>query len=658
MQDSASVQSYEFSDYVAVVRRRWRTILAWIIFAALVTAAYLAVGPKTYTASASVYVTTNAANSQALLGSKTTTVVNMDNEAQVVMSTSVAKLAVRALNTSLTPAQLLTQVSVIVPANTQVLQISCSAGSASGSAHCAQAFAGAYLRDRQATSKSKVDQNIKTDVSREKVLEKQLQVVETQITGLKPDSADWIAAHSKIVNIATRLSPLRAAIASLSAANNYDAGYVITRAIPPTSPSSPRKLLYGPSGLMAGLLVGLAVAFFADRRDGRIHGPADIPRYLDLPVLCWLDRRPSDFRLALALPGTPAGRAFTDLARVIATALGEGEHGLLVVGTPDAGLVGANLAAALARTQSSALLVLADRQLRAAPLLARAVIEGAPGLTAVAAEGASVANVAGPFPGAPGLRVIAADGTADLVDNLPTEWSKRLAAEFHSGARHVVIATEAQNGSGLVGLSEIAKSAIIVVEIGKSTRAEIASQLSRLAQMRTRVLGAIVLPRSGHISRAERRAYGTGPARESSRVTRTREPARREPVPHDAGLRNSAQRDDARWKDARADTAPPGTPGRDSGRHRPDKAGQLPAKPATQQPTSPSAWEPSAKPASFLEDFTRTARSQAEQGPAGPATRTRGQTRPMPRVALPDASDEPNYLPSSDHPVGQGNEES
>ena len=37
----------------------------------------------------------------------------------------------------------------------------------------------------------------------------------------------------------------------------------------PSSPSSPRKLLYIPSGLIVGLIVGLAWAFAKDRKDKR-----------------------------------------------------------------------------------------------------------------------------------------------------------------------------------------------------------------------------------------------------------------------------------------------------------------------------------------------------------------------------------------------------
>ncbi len=81
------------------------------------------------------------------------------------------------------------------------------------------------------------------------------------------------------------MAPLRSAIASLGASTNYNAGYMITNAVPPTSPSSPRKLLYLPSGLMVGLLLGLIAAFIADRRDDRIHAPRDLPRFLDVPIL-------------------------------------------------------------------------------------------------------------------------------------------------------------------------------------------------------------------------------------------------------------------------------------------------------------------------------------------------------------------------------------
>ena len=54
---------------------------------------------------------------------------------------------------------------------------------------------------------------------------------------------------------------------------NPSAGSILSAATPPSSASSPKKLLVLPSGLLLGLLVGLVLAFVLDRRHRRILGP-------------------------------------------------------------------------------------------------------------------------------------------------------------------------------------------------------------------------------------------------------------------------------------------------------------------------------------------------------------------------------------------------
>ncbi len=619
MTDSVSSQPYELSDYLSVLRRKWAMILAWTVIGVLAAAAYLVVGPKAYTATASVYVTTNAANSQGLLGSKTTTVVNMDNEAQIVMSTSVSNHAVRRLDSKLSPIELLRRVTVTVPANTQVLQISCSSPSAKGSAACAEAFANSYLDVRQTTAELKVRSEIQADQAREQALENQLQTVEGNLARLSSGSAGWVAARSKLANISSRLAPLRAAIASFGASNNYQAGYIITRAIKPKAPSSPRKLLFGPSGLMAGLLIGLGLAFVTDRRDDRLHGPADLERFLSLPVLISFGRRPAEFRHAIASPRTPYGRAFTELSRVIGTELGDGDHTILVVGQADSSVIGANLAGALARTQSDVLLVLASSQAGHAPMLARAGADAAPGLAAVVAGDATVSEVTRPFPGIRGLRVITAGGSVGAIDDLPSDESTRMAAQFHVGTRYVVIATEAADG--LIGLAEFAGTAIIVAETGTTSRREVADWLRWLGQMHTTVLGAMVLPPSRRSRKADKRAakrayqYRVQPGGPHLGGAQ-REGQRRGPLPYEPGRREPRSHDRA----------------------------ESPAQPQAPESASQQAFSAG----SVLEEFRRRqAREQQERDTSEPAARAAGQTWPMPRVLLPDAGAEPGSESSS-----------
>ena len=87
--------SFEVTDYAGVLRRRWWIVFGLACLGTLAAAAYVAVTPKSYTATSSVQVTANAANVNNVAGSRTNTgpTVNMDNEAQVVQSTTVAAQA-------------------------------------------------------------------------------------------------------------------------------------------------------------------------------------------------------------------------------------------------------------------------------------------------------------------------------------------------------------------------------------------------------------------------------------------------------------------------------------------------------------------------------------------------------------------------------------
>src|SRR6266498_4662077 len=91
MTASPRPDSFEVIDYLRVLRRRGWIAFALACLGVLAAAAYLTVAPKSYTASASVAVTPNAANTGQVAGSRTADqAVNMDNEAQIVQSNTVA----------------------------------------------------------------------------------------------------------------------------------------------------------------------------------------------------------------------------------------------------------------------------------------------------------------------------------------------------------------------------------------------------------------------------------------------------------------------------------------------------------------------------------------------------------------------------------------
>ncbi len=124
MERSPQPDSFEFSDYAAVLRRRWWIVALAAFFGLAGAAGYTVATPATYTSSAAVYV--RALSTDASQANKSTGGVDLDTEAQVIQSSSVASVARQMMNSSQPAGSLIGSISVAVPANSQVLQVSCT----------------------------------------------------------------------------------------------------------------------------------------------------------------------------------------------------------------------------------------------------------------------------------------------------------------------------------------------------------------------------------------------------------------------------------------------------------------------------------------------------------------------------------------------------
>jgi len=522
------LDSFEVSDYLGVLRRRGWIALGLACLGTLGAAAYLTVAPKTYTATAVVNVTVNAANGNQLQGGRTSgAVVNMDNEAQIVQSYTVEALAVKALHSDRTPGQLGKQVSVTVPANTTVLQISCQASSPRGAAECAQAFATSYLSSREATARSKISSELSVLQARAKPLQVKSLKVHNQIKSLSKTSSKLGPAEAQYRDLNSQLAVLRSDIASLGASVNYIAGYVITPATAPITPSSPKALLYLPSGLIAGLVLGLILAFTLDRRDDRIHAARDLQRILDLPVLLSYPQKRLGPQAAIVSPRSRTGRAYTELAQAVASNLGDGNHVVLVAGASagrSGSVVAANLAATLARTRSEVILVCADLRDSVTPQLL-GVGDGR-GLAEILTGQAAVSEVARRPADSTRLRVITPGvDTTSAFNHLQHDTNRQLVAELQRDVRYVVIEVQATgDGADTFSLAEFADVALVVVELESTRLSEAADTTERLDRMRTVVLGAAVLPPSKRRSRKSKRSSAARPEQRANPANRRQRP--------------------------------------------------------------------------------------------------------------------------------------
>ena len=282
-----------------------------------------------------------------------------------------------------------------------------------------------------------------------------------------------------------------------SQAAQNDGGSIITQALPDGTPTSPKKSLVLPAGVVIGLVIALIVAFVWDRRDKRIHTARDVERFFGLPVLLSLPVKSGGRVVSLALPRSRTGRAFTELAHNVAASLGEGSHVVLVAGAsagPAVSVAAANLAAALARTHSEAVLVCAALRDSVAPELFG--LADSRGLAEVLAGRATVGEVARGPASAPGLWVIPPGADASLAEySLQHDTAKALTAQLRRDARFVVIEVQSgADGADTLALAEFADAALLTVEAQRTSRTEGEACIRRLRQMRTQLLGAAVLP--------------------------------------------------------------------------------------------------------------------------------------------------------------------
>ncbi|WP_424536324.1 Wzz/FepE/Etk N-terminal domain-containing protein [Sphaerisporangium viridialbum] len=275
----------EFAEFGSMLLRR-RVALAGFLLAGLCCGGIvLAMTPPSYTATAEVLVSSTGVQDQTNQTSqRQREPLNLDTEAQVARSAVVASRAARALKVK-DPDPLRDQVTVTVPPNSAVLAVSYTARDPVTAAAGAEAFAKAYLANREATAKHALNAQLKVLAGKLREVDAALGTTVTGLPRTVPGSAArTIAAQrqnvlsKQVYNLTVKYDALRTVAIT--------PGSVISDARPPTSPAQPSPSLYLGSGLFLGLLAGAGAAMVRDRFDTRLRTAADVERLSGLPVLC------------------------------------------------------------------------------------------------------------------------------------------------------------------------------------------------------------------------------------------------------------------------------------------------------------------------------------------------------------------------------------
>jgi Mrp family chromosome partitioning ATPase/capsular polysaccharide biosynthesis protein len=485
------------ADYTGTLRRRWWVIVLVAIVGTAGAVGYFRTAHKVYTATAAVYVTASSSGTAGqVANSRTTSTINLDTEAQVVQSATVAQAADKLMHSTDNVSLLLRRVSVTVPANSQVLSISCEASSADGAASCAQSFAQAYLNYSSNSTTASIKTQLSTLQSNINSLESGSAKLKVAIANLPTNSPQRASDNEELTSEHSQLGSLNGQIATLTA-NLADpsGGSIISNATPPLTATSPKALLIIPSGLLGGLLIGLVLAYLVDRRHRRIRKPDDVTR-LNVPVLMSLPLRKFTPELAIADHRSPTGRSFSELAHMLTGSLGAGSHVILVTGSAPghgASMVAANLAAALSRHQPDVTLVCGD--LEGSVIAQMAGMRSGRGLTDVLA-GDVPAEAVGRHPAAAPRLTVITPGTAETeAEDLRQDAVQHLLNGLRGEDRWVIIeAAPVTSGPDVYTLALTADAAILVAETPGTHSDQVLDSVEHLDKMGTTVLGAVLLP--------------------------------------------------------------------------------------------------------------------------------------------------------------------
>lgn len=505
MADRASeVSGWDVERYLRPLHRhRWLLAMCALGGLALGVAHSVVTAPV-YTSAVKVQVApTTIPNLQASVNSvntRTNQPINLDTEAQIVTSASVATIAQQLLNTATPVGALLRRVSVTVPPNSSILRIACTAHSSQAAQRCANAFGAAYLRNRTSVEQASLGAEIAATTvaldSARGALQHQSQVV---IDAPQHTAAKNYALALQ-VSMQTEVNALDAQIDQFTT-TVADPGRVVAQASPGVT-SKTQRAIVPVNGLVLGVLVGLASIFGIERfrltvRNGDALRGVGVPLIAEIPAARGLGTAARRRRETIA-----RSRFEQRLASVVTGALGPG-GGVVYLAQVSPGQAACDIAADLARTLASVRHTV--EVIRSAGSTRAALAAGEPERARVPA-GVPGSRIATPSVGWPSSwntnppieptraapRALPRPAVEEMHESVLVRVRRQL-AEARTKARFVIIdadaATTDPNAYLLAGLTN---ASVLVIDPRRTSREDLRDVVDQITVTPSRLLGAII----------------------------------------------------------------------------------------------------------------------------------------------------------------------
>ena len=502
--------SVELGDYLGVVRRRALVVGAVAAACLLLGAAYGLTRPDVYRSTAQV-----ALPDPAQTQTPAEAIADVQTELQVVQSELVAARAAEELPGDQDTRDLLGHVVAESPSEARILSISFTASEPEAAQAGAQAFAEAYVAQKQEEQQATVDERAATYQERIDATEENIAAQVELRDAAEDGSTEEAEAQDAIDSARSTLSDLTTELTEVEA-TLVDGGTIITPARLPQGPQ-PRGLARTlAAALAAGLLLGLGAAFVLDRLDTRVRGAADLERTLGVSTLGTIPVFPERFRhpsTGLVTVHAPAGTeadAFRRLrTSVLLAGQADGVRTLAITSSvADEGktTVAANLAVALAQGGRRVILIGAD--LRRAGVEEMFDLPAAPGLSDLLLGRATIDDVEHRVGD---LTVVTRGSEVETpTDLLGSDTTARAILELGHGFDHVIVDTPPVLAvADVLVLAPALDATLMVVSQAQAGTAQVAEAGTELSLAGARVLGA-ALNNDSDTSRRSAGAYAYG----------------------------------------------------------------------------------------------------------------------------------------------------
>jgi len=480
--------------YVSVLRRRkWIVILVTLI--SVGAAAFYSYRQTPMYDSTSRVLVRPLNPSQILQGSSLAT--SMDTEIALVSSPAVAGRAAAIVGDgALEPGS----VSASSPVNTTFLDITYTAPTATDAQRWSQAYAEGYIENREAEAQGIYEAETKTDREQLTGLQRDLSAAYDELASVTgPLQRQQVQQRIDSLNQQIQLRTTELAQIPVPTRNSTQ---LIAAAPLSSGPSSPDWIRNLALAGIAGLVLGIGVAFVREQFDDRMTGPEDMEEQVGAPVMAvvphfpGLRSRKSDNLLVVRdKPKSPPAEAYRTIRTNIEFLSRTTDLKVLAVMSPGLGegktTTSANLAVALAASQRRVVLLGSD--LRKPRLHRLFGLGDDAGLTDVLIEDMPVPVVAQQVTGIPTLRVI----SSGPIPSNPAELlgSDRM-AEIIAGLREVADFVIVDTAPVLAVADALAfaprcDGVLLVADAGETTRTGIRIAREQIEKVGGDIVGGV-----------------------------------------------------------------------------------------------------------------------------------------------------------------------